>query len=504
MWEKVNQETLSTSTERVSVGVSDTIVPSDTATDIQTKLDDLNTAATLQTPAILDGAGRQYTLSSPIELPSNVYLCNGNFTAADSADTTLIKSKDFDTLTGTTNFTDADGVPYNVGLVNVTVDGNKANNTSGYGVRLFARKPYVENLFIHDCVDDGLWTEAGSGSVADPINMPEMFIGSIYTKRCDGSGHVHRGPNDAFIGFAIHADHGGRGYDSDTSVNGNVSGTVIQHMHCWGNGSANRIDGTQYAGHLQGDGGSDQIHILSGARLIARHIKLLAAPLVNDGTLYANLVEGIGKAETTDGVTLNNLARIGLCTVDNYDGDGIKVEANNIGIYGGKATNNTGYGLTIGDTTSPQRVDMTLTDLQDNGTAYVLYDAGGSNTVRLNSNVKSGETALDLTNGRGPFNNDYWELNLTGSGSNTGFAKQDQFHTFDGDGSTTYFSASYNHPQAPARVYAHPRTDDAQAAAPIQVKDLGGGSYGVVFDTAPASGTGNVVVNVISKLRGRQ
>ena len=53
-------------------------------------------------------------------------------------------------------------VPVAFGVSNLRIDGNKANNSSGSGLNFFGKKYIINNVTIHNCADQGFYSECGS------------------------------------------------------------------------------------------------------------------------------------------------------------------------------------------------------------------------------------------------------------------------------------------------------------------------------------------------------
>ena len=68
--------------------------------------------------------------------------------------------------------------------------------------------------------------------------------------------------------------------------------------------------------------------------------------------------------------------------------------------------------------------------------------------------------------------------------------------TFSGDGLTTTFTFAHGLIDNPTKVTVSPMSDDARAAAPVSGWGDGAGNIVIKFNSAPASGTDNVVVVV--------
>lgn len=91
--------------------------------------------------------------------------------SANSSNLDVIKGRNFATLTGTAKQNPENrGVRY-YGISDLTIDGNKANNTSGYGIRVWGCSTIWNNLIVQNCANDGIWTEFTS--IDDPTALSD-------------------------------------------------------------------------------------------------------------------------------------------------------------------------------------------------------------------------------------------------------------------------------------------------------------------------------------------
>lgn len=133
------------------------------------------------TPIVIRGAGRDIT---------RVKLKNG-------ANTDVFRTAGFSsyTMTGST-----DGNT-RVFIEDLTIDGNKANNSSGYGVRLYGYFIGMTNVDVVNCKNDGIYTEwyfdrVGGGGANYDMGGQFLFVRSMDN---DGNGWTFRGPHDSII-----------------------------------------------------------------------------------------------------------------------------------------------------------------------------------------------------------------------------------------------------------------------------------------------------------------
>lgn len=132
-------------------------------------------------------------------------------------------------------------------ITDLTVDGNKSGNATGYGVRVWGHSMYWESLTVQNCATGGIWTEYSDGSganyfAANPkLGDPEAWFGSIKTTENIGNGWTFQGPNDSVIRGLISTLDTGWGIITDTKQVGPTIyhlGTleVLSAANCYGEG----------------------------------------------------------------------------------------------------------------------------------------------------------------------------------------------------------------------------------------------------------------------------
>ena len=138
----------------------------------------------------------------------------------NNANTDLISDVHFPSLTGTSNF---------FGWVNSFIngcilDGNKANNTSGFALRIYGRGERLSHVRIQNAAQPtssgaGFWTEwGGTESDTIPLNEVECRIEDLVTNYNAGSGWIHKGPNDCQVSQFVSDVNGYWGWDVRSPV----------------------------------------------------------------------------------------------------------------------------------------------------------------------------------------------------------------------------------------------------------------------------------------------
>ena len=78
----------------------------------------------------------------------------------------------------------------------IDIDGNMANNTAGYGIRLFGRRFTLRDVFITNVPYHGMWTKFSGGSI--PRSMEALYE-NISIDTCGRHGWRNEGPHDSMI-----------------------------------------------------------------------------------------------------------------------------------------------------------------------------------------------------------------------------------------------------------------------------------------------------------------
>lgn len=153
---------------------------------------------TMRSKVTLTGAGEEATI---------VKLANG-------ANTDVIKGDQFDALTMSGNNT---GGITKWKLRNLTVDGNKANNASGYGVRVYGFDFKIEGVVIRNAAQDGLYTEWGRLGLPGADGEMEANYERLLIHHCGGNGWLNRGPHDSHFNSLKIQNNGGVGLWCESS-----------------------------------------------------------------------------------------------------------------------------------------------------------------------------------------------------------------------------------------------------------------------------------------------
>lgn len=112
---------------------------------------------------------------------------------------------------------------YEAMVSHMTIDGNKANVSSGYPVSLWGRATKLEHVEVINGKSGGIWTEfTDVDDFTDPTQVLEGHYRSISVHGCSGHGWTHRGPHDAVAhgyagwnntGWGLRVEATGGGYN---------------------------------------------------------------------------------------------------------------------------------------------------------------------------------------------------------------------------------------------------------------------------------------------------
>jgi hypothetical protein len=112
---------------------------------------------------------------------------------AEGANRTLVYGPaDVEKLWGSAS---SDGLE-NWSLVNLELDGNRANNAAGNGVWTYGFRPTVQNLLIGNVAEHGWRSEWGTGG---PRFGMEGLITNLYIENCGKHGFWFAGPHDSVM-----------------------------------------------------------------------------------------------------------------------------------------------------------------------------------------------------------------------------------------------------------------------------------------------------------------
>jgi hypothetical protein len=121
------------------------------------------------------------------------------------------------------------------GLHHLTIDGNKANNTSGHGVRVYGRSGDVENVYIINTAQVGFWSKWGLSGVTQNHRGGEAWVRDCYISNLGEEGIIQEGPNDSHYDnvFVVDASQkNDNAYDA-IWIKGAAANARFNRVHVW-------------------------------------------------------------------------------------------------------------------------------------------------------------------------------------------------------------------------------------------------------------------------------
>jgi len=428
-------------------------------------------------------------------------------------------------------------VPYNIGLVNIHLNGNKANQASGYGIRLYAKRYFVKNVIIRDIKQVGFYSECGDVTGQhDWRDLPESIIDALTVRSCDGNGIVYRGPHDGHFRTVNTALNGGLGAIFEASAGVYNGAAYIEHLHAYsntGNGIelavnvfANRIISETHVAStdLVISGNNSKIDLAScfasaiGIQITGNYNHIsqvynhehtnLSMDIQGDHNAFGmvrffdatnggvsvtgtyNTIEYLrGDTVTTSYVYHSTGVANKLGFVETYTGvqDAVQIDAGRNQVLGGHIQGVSGDVLTLGVTGGVAGCYINL-DANAGYTNLVNYFAGGTdNEVHAYAVTTGGEVLIATTN---PGTSDYFDCKQFGVVTNR--TRNRGTATFSGDGATVAFNIAHGCFVAPTHAVL-----EATTAGAVGDKHWAAGAANIVvtFITAPPTGVNNVVIN---------
>ncbi len=189
-------------------------------------------------PGIIHFPPGTYLTSTAVVLNTGQWLTGAGYEATrlvllPGSSSNVVETADFSTLTGSNR---ADS-PYNLGILDISVDGNRAQQTvGGKGVAIYAYGYTLRNVRIRGATREGIWSEWSAQSVSPGHDSMEAIISDFKVLNCGGDGIHFEGPHDSQIGRGIIAANGnGAGsYALNLPRDGVANGSNFTQIHIWG------------------------------------------------------------------------------------------------------------------------------------------------------------------------------------------------------------------------------------------------------------------------------
>jgi hypothetical protein len=244
--------------------------------------------------------------------------------AVAGSNRSVVEGRGFASLAGSAKQTPETRGDNYVTLDSLTIDGDRASNAAGSGIRIWGRSHLFQNLVVQSCAEDGIvleFTTHDGGEIEDDL---EAFFDNVKTIKNGGNGWTHRGPHDSILSNFVTFSNDGWGFASSSaagSFNGGISG---RGWNSWLNGRGSFDFGTtlgflsdsQATGQFTGVG----IQLAAGSgssRLTGILISAHETGLVLRGTnhLFSGVVIGCHNEEDSGGAGIV-LDGAGLCLID--------------------------------------------------------------------------------------------------------------------------------------------------------------------------------------------
>ena len=452
------------------------------ASVIQYALDHLTPGRTNKETVAVRGA---FTLSTTLTVSSLTILDlrNSELTLSNGADVTMIDT------------TLAAGL---IDIVGGELDGNKANQSPPgeiYGIRLnAASQSTITGTYVHDADYDGIIVASGSNNRVENVLVESNGHNGVTFWSTNNT------VNRLFTGVNITAKNNvmeGVGI-------GTANGVVLSGINTQGNGRGVSVDEGRedvITGHKSTADGYGAF--LAGRGVIYTGFYVNAS--TTEGIIVKQETSGldpdrvkIGPGEVRgsagSGIELQSVIDVDLLNVNSIQNavHGVSITGSdgkaNVTISGGRFVNNTGSGVRIGSTSSVfKSVYINNIVSTDNGSFGVFV----GNTVTLtnlrlldsdltgNTGGTYGTSSATITNRvlRG-----YLGLVTYNFGTNT----------FNGNGAIKTFTFNHGLFSTPNYVMFTAKTADASGDA---IWSATTSQISVTFNTAPPSGTNNVIIN---------
>lgn len=177
-----------------------------------------------------------------------------------SAEANLITGENFATLTGG----DTVAGIHDFGLVDIGLDGNKANNAAGYCFQYYGYRPFWRNVNVTGGSSGGLYSQGFTATDSiSGYNRYGQFLNCEFANN-EGDGVYFNGIGDSAFTDCVFHDNTGNGL----TLGPRAVGTKVLQGHFYGNGQEHCIeleagaDGVKISGcHIEG---SDDSGILAG------------------------------------------------------------------------------------------------------------------------------------------------------------------------------------------------------------------------------------------------
>lgn len=313
--------------------------------------------------------------TSTITLPSGVWLVGAGYEATviklkANTNSHLVMTANFTSLTGTNTATT--GVPFNFGIMNLTLDANKAANaTGGYGIAIYGYGYSLQNIIVRNANSWGIWTEWSTSSASPGNDSMEAFVSNFKVHDCNGGGISHQGPHDSqFINGILYNNGTGSSTTAtiDMPVDGKANGSTFSDIHIWG--------GTYNYGFRIASSGI----LLNGCQCEGGLIAQILLTASLNQIIATKLFDGGVNTSTTKGLVLG--ANVNNCRievkVENCGGGVLDISASGI-----NANDYAIIGSYYGGTSAPSPAVIGSYDSQSTVTMTVLNNGTATSDSKI-------------------------------------------------------------------------------------------------------------------------
>lgn len=144
----------------------------------------------------------------------------------------VVKSRNFDSLTGGSST-----APIGLGIANIGIDGNSANNSTGNGISFYAARTQMSHVDIKNTAEQGFYHECGGNT--GETHGRSFMLDHIIVDSAGKHGFWIKGPSDGEM-------HECRSIDASTAADNTYDGLYLQtsvkasHCHTWNRSTGNR------------------------------------------------------------------------------------------------------------------------------------------------------------------------------------------------------------------------------------------------------------------------
>lgn len=211
----------------------------------------------------------------------------------------LVKTVDFDSLTGTNSIGGVAGVT----LSNLTLDGNRDHNGSGWGLRRYGYRWVIENIEIRYMASGGIYTEYGVSPkrTTDGDMMEDSWM-DVRVHDNAGPGVINHGPHDSrVVNLLIYANKGDGLVVEYQAGRFNGAGMILTNYHAyWNTGVGLHCKGTVFGTMVEAESNAQGGILLETPGCVLTGLLVYANGTANN-TKASGLIVGSPQLAAGDG-----------------------------------------------------------------------------------------------------------------------------------------------------------------------------------------------------------